>query len=501
MSKFAVSLCAAVVMGAGAAGTALAQAVTVLPSSLVRVRADNHFGITKDQVFNPPALGGSSHSISDTEMGTAAIATNSATYDFSVTGSGAVFDIRTTQSHSAGSTGNLTEGFIQFTTTEPFVYEVNGRLGGTSPDAGDAIQLRAFLRQFVSPFTTMYLEDETRVAMVSVLYVNQGDDTGGTAGSSFNQSGPGVGLLPPGTYEFAYELESNDRDVDQAAAASATGDVRLTLRKPVPPTTLNAVLTGPALALSWPHSPDAQTYFLSAGTASGASNLFAGVIGNITALQASLPPGTYFVRVASVLQGLVGPPSSEVTFTVGPLSCTAPPPTPAVHTVPTGGSTADLRWTSSPGATSYALDAGTVSGGVDLASVDVGSRTFFTVEIPPLTYFTRIRAVNACGSSAPSNEVSFTTCTAPIAPVLGFSRAGSLVRLDWTSSVGAVSYVLHVGTAPGASDIFAGALGNISTLTFPNTVLPAGIYYIRVVAVGACGPASAPSAEIALTLP
>ena len=71
------------------------------------------------------------------------------------------------------------------------------------------------------------------VATLAALYVNQGNDTGGTSGSSFNQSGPGIGVLPPGTYEFAYELESNDRDVDQAAAATAAGSVRLVLRKPL----------------------------------------------------------------------------------------------------------------------------------------------------------------------------------------------------------------------------------------------------------------------------
>lgn len=164
------------------ASPAAAQPITVLPSSLVRVRAGNHFGVTKESVVNPPVFSPLpfASTITDTEVGTGASATNSATYEVSLTGSTAVFDIQTTQSHSPGATGNLTEGFIQFTLTEPFVYELTGNHGGTSTDAGDAYQQRTFLRQFQSPFTTIYLEDETRVATVAALYLNQGNDTGST---------------------------------------------------------------------------------------------------------------------------------------------------------------------------------------------------------------------------------------------------------------------------------------------------------------------------------
>ena len=275
------------------ASQAAAQPISILPSSLVRVRADNHFGVTKDVIVNPPVFDPLpfSSTITDTEVGTGASATNSATYEVSLTGTTAVFDIQTTQSHSAGATGNLTEGFIQFTLTEAFAYELSGNYGGTSADAGDAYQQRTFLRQFQSPFTTVYLEDETRIATVAALYVNQGNDTGGTAGSTFNQSGPMLGVLLPGTYEFAYELESSDRDGDQAVGASATGHVRLVLRKPLPPTNVQAVTTGQSVALSWTASPDADSYILQAGSAPGASNFFSGPIGPLTALQAPARTG------------------------------------------------------------------------------------------------------------------------------------------------------------------------------------------------------------------
>jgi hypothetical protein len=59
---------------------------------------------------------------------------------------------------------------------------------------------------------------------------------------------------------------------------------------------------------------------------------------------------------------------------------------------------------------------------------------------------------------------------------------------------------VQVGTQPGASNVFAGPIGSGTVLTFPATVLPPGVYYLRVLASGACG-ASGPSTELVVTLP
>lgn len=481
---------------------AAAQPITLLPTSLVRVRADNHFGVTKDTVTTPPvfAPGTFVNSVVDTEMGTAAAAVNVATYEISLTGTTAVFDIQTVQSHTVGATGNLTEGFLQFTLTEPFVYQLSGQFFGASADAGDAYQQRTFLRRFETPFDTVYLEDETRVGTAAALYVNLGSDTGNTAGSSFNQSGPLTGVLLPGTYEFAYELESNDRDVDQAVEASALGRVRLVLRKPLAPSNLQAVTNGRNVALSWTASPDAGAYVLQAGSASGASDVFAAPIGPGVALQAPVPPGTYFVRLSTVNGAATGPPTEDVTFSIAPAACSAPPPAPLGHAVSTGGPTVQLRWGSAPGATSYVLEAGTAPSVTNIASLDVGGRTTFTIDAPPLTYYTRVRAVNACGSSAPSNEVSFTACVPPAAPVLTLTRPGGSMRLAWTASLGTAAYVLQVGTVAGASNVFSGSFGASTAVTVPAGILPPGIYFMRVIAASTCG-VSAASPELVVTFP
>lgn len=498
MRSQSVGAVALVIMAMGA-GTAAAQP-TILPSSIVRVRADNHFGVTKDDVIAVSSFAGNfQHSILDTEIGTAAQSTNAATYAFTFSGTTAVFDVQTTQSHTAGSTGNLTEGFIQFVLAEPYVFEVSGNLTGASADAGDAYQQRTFLRQFASPFATQYLEDETRTGTLARLYVNQSDDTGG---GTFNQSGPAIGVLPPGTYEFSYELESNDRDNDQAVAGSATGRVRLVLRKPLAPTRLQGVVTGGAVQLSWLASRDATSYQLEAGSAPGAANLFVGDIGAATQFGATVGTGIYFVRLRARRSGLLGPATADLAVTVGNVACSAPPPPPTGHAVSTGGPLVDLAWDFSPGATSYQLEAGSAPGAADIAATNVGNRNDFQVNAPFRNYFTRLRAVNACGASAPSNEVAFgVACVGPAAPGdFTLRRVGNAITLSWLSSLGATSYQLQAGTAPGASNVYVGSLGATTSFTFPSTVLPPGIYYLRVSAVGPCGPGT-PSTEVALTLP
>ena len=131
-------------------------------TSLVRVRADNRFGVVKDSPPRTPQFPlAVTDTITDTEIGTAATATTSATYDITLTPAGARIGVeRTDHSYSVGSHANLTEGFIQFTTTEPYVYEVTGVFAGASGDTADTFQLRAFVRQFQPPFATVYLEDE-----------------------------------------------------------------------------------------------------------------------------------------------------------------------------------------------------------------------------------------------------------------------------------------------------------------------------------------------------
>jgi hypothetical protein len=499
--KLVTALVAGALLGAAPLASE-AGPPTLLNTSLVRVRADNHFGVLDNHdifpVFTPGTF---SDSITDTEIGTDATATTSATYEISLTGLTAVFDIQTQQSFTVESAGNLAEGFIQFTLDEPYVYELSGHLTGTSTDAGDAWQQRTFLRQFVSPFTTIYLEDERGIGTARWLYVNLSNDTGGGSGT-FNQSGPRRGVLPPGTYEFMYELESVDNDNDLAGAGAASGRVRLVLRKPLAPTNLQAVTTAASVALSWTDSIDAASYILEAGSAPGAANVFNGDIGNTMSLQSPAPAGIYYVRLRARNGAAIGPPSEEHTFTIGNVACTQPPIAPANHAVRSVGLSAALGWGPSPGASSYIVEAGSAPALADLYNANVGGRTELSAAAPAGAYFTRIRGVNGCGVGDPSNEVSFTIgCTAPLAPAeISFTKLGGLVTITWQRTFGAASYILQAGTASGLANAFNGSVGPGPSVSFPAGGVPPGVYFVRALAAGSCA-TSGPSPEVVITVP
>jgi hypothetical protein len=63
-----------------------------------------------------------------------------------------------------------------------------------------------------------------------------------------------------------------------------------------------------------------------------------------------------------------------------------------------------LTWTAPPGPIlAFVVEAGSVSGAGDIASVDTGSpQTSLAATAPPGTYFVRVRGRNACGIGPPS---------------------------------------------------------------------------------------------------
>ena len=71
------------------------------------------------------------------------------------------------------------------------------------------------------------------------------------------------------------------------------------------------------------------------------------------------------------------------------------------------GDSVALDWGGVGGASSYVLEAGSSPGLSDLLTVDLhtASTSVTGEHLTPGTYYVRIRATNACGTSAPSNDV------------------------------------------------------------------------------------------------
>ncbi len=273
---------------------------------------------------------------------------------------------------------------------------------------------------------------------------------------------------------------------------------------PAPPTGLAMTANGLSVDVSWLRSAGAMSYRLEAGSAPGLANLFNGDVGDVDRLQALVPPGSYFVRVRAVnLNGTSGP-SAEANLTVsGGASCATPPPAPTGYSAQTGGLLAALSWSVSPGATGYFLEAGSAPGLANLLAAGVGNVTTFAATAPAGTYYTRLRALNACGASGPSVEVPITLGCSPGAVVpsgLNVAQSAAAVLFSWLPPLGAVSYRMQVGTAPGATNVADVNVGGGTALAVSLAGVPPGVYYVRVSAVSACG-VGAPSNEVAVSVP
>lgn len=277
---------------------------------------------------------------------------------------------------------------------------------------------------------------------------------------------------------------------------------------PGAPTNLQASANGNNLSLSWgaPASGGVPTsYTLVARTTAGGPVLGTLPLGNVTAFAAAAPNGVFVLTLtASNAQG-TGPESATVTVTLPSV-----PPSPAAPTnlvVSVLGNSATFSWTapSSGGTVSnYLLVAGLTPGfAVPLGSLPLpaSSTTTAIPGIPPGTYYVRVLAQNAGGTSAPTNEAPLTIVgpSAPAAPTLNPPTVtGNTVGLSWSPGGGGAptSYVLTALTSSGVvlgSAPLAGA-----SASFPG--VPSGSYLLRLVAVNGVGPSPA-SNTVSLVVP
>jgi hypothetical protein len=177
---------------------------------------------------------------------------------------------------------------------------------------------------------------------------------------------------------------------------------------PNAPAGLSAHVAGNLVTVHWnavtsmPIEP--ASYVLQVGTHPGGVNVFTASVGNVTSLSGLVPAGTYFWRVFAVTATGASPPSSESQFVVG--GCAAPP-APVGFAYAVGGRTVTLTWVAgsgSVGAVTYLIEAGSAPTLANIVVAPVGATTSLATTAPPGTYYVRVRAQSACGTSAPSNE-------------------------------------------------------------------------------------------------
>jgi hypothetical protein len=142
----------------------------------------------------------------------------------------------------------------------------------------------------------------------------------------------------------------------------------------------------------------------------------------------------------------------------------------------------------------YIVRAGTGPGLSDVYNGAVGGTTTVSSPIANGTYYIRVLAQNATGVGPATADVVATVGVPPGTPqnVVG-SAAGGTITLSWSppGTGGAVStYLVQAGTAPGASNVFNGAVGAVTSVSGP---VGPGTYYLRVLAQGPGGTSPASS--------
>ena len=205
---------------------------------------------------------------------------------------------------------------------------------------------------------------------------------------------------------------------------------------------------------------------------------------------------------------LVGTVFALVAGSILLLAQAGAPAAPIGLAASVAGSTVTLTW--QPGAgeapLQYQVEAALVPLGPVIAALRADVPTLTVTQVPDGTYFVHVRAVNAGGASAPSNEVMVTIgappCGVPNAPgPLTHSVNGSIVSLAWVPPGGGcpvTQYFLQAGSAPGLANIANLNVGQQLTL---QTTAPPGTYFVRVVAANASGLSSPSNEDIVSLVP
>lgn len=167
--------------------------------------------------------------------------------------------------------------------------------------------------------------------------------------------------------------------------------------------------------------PAPTVFLLQAGSVPGAADIATVRLpGTQTSFAVDAAAGTYYVRILATNGAGASAPSNEVVVTIGGGGGCVAPGAPTGLVATPGPLSVTIRWTAptTGGAPSgYVLEAGSVAGASNLGVFQLANATTLSSPAPAGAYFVRIRAVNACGSSPPSAELSFTVTSGAVAPI------------------------------------------------------------------------------------
>lgn len=325
---------------------------------------------------------------------------------------------------------------------------------------------------------------------------------------------PTLNLIVRGEVATGITYTSTFRFTNLPASVRYTSASGEFLPLPVPtapgaPTNVQALATGNNLNLTWgaPATGDAPTSYTVLGRVSPTGAPVVAIpVGAATSFSTGAPNGSFLLSVVASNDAGAGPESALVGVTF-PGSGVVAPGAPSGLGVSVAGSTATFTWSgpASGGAPAgYVLLAGTSPGFSSpfaALPLPVSPTSFSIPGIPPGTYYIRLVAQNAGGTSSPSNEVTLTVAgaSAPGAPTLSASASGRTVNVSWTPGSGGTptGYTLSAAVTPGGAPVATVPLGGTS-VAFAN--VPSGTYYLRLTASNGAGTSPA-SNQVTVTVP
>jgi hypothetical protein len=265
----------------------------------------------------------------------------------------------------------------------------------------------------------------------------------------------------------------------------------------LPPTALAGSNTSTSgFTANWSPMSGALSYRLDVATDNGFNSFVSGYnsrdVANVTsyAIGGLSSNTSYYYRVRVVTAGGTSASSNVIA-----VSTTAPgiPAAIAASSISTTGFTAN--WSAVNAATGYRLDVATDIGFSSFVSgynnLDVGNVTSYAVGglSANVSYYYRVRAVLAGGTSASSNIMTVSTLPPPPTPLAGSNISTTGFTANWSAVSGATSYRLDVATDNGFNSFVSG-YNNLNASNATNYAVggltPNTIYYycVRAVATG-----------------
>ena len=235
-----------------------------------------------------------------------------------------------------------------------------------------------------------------------------------------------------------------------------------------PPAGLVASAAAGSINLTWTSVPNASSYKIYRGTASGVYTLIASNNVPSSYTDSSTVTGTPYYYVIKSYNGSDSPNSSEVSAkTLASIAISS------INIL--DQNSVQVTFPSITGAETYDLSYGTSSGSYSTTQTAVSSPYIISGLTENTTYYIIVKAKNTTGSGTQtiSAEMSVKTLTAPAASLVA-TATSTQTQLSWATVTGASSYKIYRGTVSGTYTLLA---SGIATTTYNDSTVTNGVTY------------------------